>query len=195
MSKEYPKKKCEICGEEISTHHLAWGNHQKKHKREPVKIADVSVGEDEKKFIKDKNLRKLYEKAELAQDRFREAPEAVIAEGHEDERQKLVRAYAPDCLEPNSEFVPAFGDAREMSQDVAKGLKPVIDKRGDLVNHRGDPLYRVLRKQREARLKASGAESAARLPKETEDMKALKQSHGGLVEEEIKLEKGKINEI
>jgi hypothetical protein len=91
-----------------------------------------------------------------------EGMENDLGMGFISERDEFIHLYAPECLDKvnkdgqrighTSEYVAFYGDPNEPKGFYERrGYEPVKDDDGNVVNHRGDPLFRIPRKVRDAR--------------------------------------------
>lgn len=179
MSVPTEKKACPVCGEMISSHHLSWANHAKKHEVETVEVKETVVEKPVSKVSKavpklaDSDEQKLMERALAVQEEMAKAPESFVSEDTTDAYAKLVEVYAPDAIDKfdgNGKLIkyaplhPYFGNPDRMEIDVNNGYMPVVNERGYIVKGPGgEPLYTIDRKISDARTMRCQNESRRRL--------------------------------
>ena len=116
----------------------------------------------------------LYEMAIRAQERLKNAPDALIYDNAKDERRRLVEIYAPQAIDPPydpasgkprqfADFTPYFGRHEERAKDCNNGYIPVFNEHREHVQDQGSYLYIIPSKQSLAKKKREAQESKERL--------------------------------
>lgn len=121
--------------------------------------------------ISNAEVRKHMERAAAVQAELRKAPEIFVGAMNDNATKTLVAAYAPECVASYdtegrsiNTHTPYWGDARQITADIARGYEPVLNEQSDFVrNHGGDILYRIPRQISQARIRKSEQASEARL--------------------------------
>jgi len=160
------KKPCDVCGEMISSHHLAIANHMKKHQK-------VVVGSESKKQedLNQEEDRKILERALAAQESFRKAPGVFLSVDTTDNNAELINIYAQEAVDrydntgkmiKKASRHPFFSDRKELVKWANRGYVPVLGDNGEFVqNEGGDVLTTCDRALFEAREKKPQNESSS----------------------------------
>jgi len=136
--------------------------------------------------IKNENIKRTMEKALAAQKSMLESPELETIDLTVDVNMSLRKRYAPESVENYGTDGRAlhthtayFGDAKEMSVDIAKGFVPVLNENSEyVVNMGGDVLYtRPLEISRKLERAAQG-ESRSRLSNVTQQAQRQSSARG-----------------
>lgn len=107
------------------------------------------------------------------------APAASVSRVWTNERSELLETYAPECLGEDSEYTAYWGDAAEPpARRKRMGYEPVPDpETNEQVTHNGDPLWKTLRENSEARIARPAMQSRemlqSRWTAEDADSKAI----------------------
>jgi len=211
---KYPKEPCPVCNESISTHHLARGNHMKKHESEsggvltinepprtPATVPVIPVG-DELAHIKDPVTRERYKRAMLRQEARKASPEIFIGGTTGDLRRALVERYAPDCIAPRRdprkqrhEQVEAvmhacFAPPKDADLMADRAYIPVLNEHGEHAcePEGGDMLWKIPTDQYDAVIRRDAKESDDRLPQKEDEQ-------GLLTEEDVSVGKIRGSEL
>jgi len=212
---KFEKKECPYCKEMVSTYDKIWKGHIANHEKAGDASNTVLMPEKTSEVRyepKGKELQVLVERAQKAQERFIQAPEAFVDGQLSDHRLSLAAIYVgkdkvfgePNLRPPTDGSKPwiqkptehiYFGERGARSNDVNRGYMPVLNEHGEHVNDQGDWMYTKPYAQYEMEQQAHGKESTHRVQAMTAGMKEMKQDKeiGTFADETITTEKGNIN--
>ena len=177
------QKECPHCKKMVSAKPGPFAIHTKR-------CAGSSVGAGNTEVIlsniKNEDIKRIMEKAIANQQSMLEAPDLGTVDLSVDVNMSLRKRYAPEtlprydskgrALHTHTEY---FGDAREMSVDIAKGFVPKLNENGEyVVNMGGDILYTRPREITEKIMRMAQEESRNRLSNVTVQSQQTSSAEG-----------------